>query len=413
MSLDGNLGDLGTTSDAAALDLAVPDSTTPDATGVDAGACVDSCPFTGGIRSGCATRFAYGLNYAWYQFGTDFGGLELWGHRGVAAERDANRANLADMRAHGANVVRWWVLPDFRGDGVAFDDEERPIGVGPTLEADVAAALELAAESDVWLMLCLFSFDAFRPSQDVAGSWTPGLSAIARDPALRAELMERVVRPVARAAAASPHRDRLHSWDVINEPEWAMTGPSPFGDEDYDPGEGLDPVTHAEMAAFVADVTAVLRAESAALVTVGGAALKWRRAWTGVGVDFYQFHIYDWVDAYWPYDAPASMWELDRPIVMGEHPLGGLARASYSTILDAWYANGFAGALAWHHAESTEAQLDEVAAFAAAHPCETDYASARVGARSWRPTRRIVAPANPGRLCRVHDGRASCLSPGG
>ena len=56
-------------------------------------------------------------------------------------------------------------------------------------------------------------------------------------------------------------------WDVINEPEWAMTGAGKYGsDEDFEPTAGLQAVTHDQMETFVADVITGLRAESSALV---------------------------------------------------------------------------------------------------------------------------------------------------
>src|SRR5262249_7035641 len=151
------------------------------------------------------------------------------------------------------------------------------------------------------LMLCIFSFDAFRPSAALSGLWVPGITPMVTDSKKRMMLMENVVRPLAKAAAASPHKRRLVAWDVINEPEWAITGTSPYGDADYDPLGEVTPVTHAQMETFVSDAIKVLRQESTALVTVGGAAVKWAKAWSKVDVDFYQFHMYDWINQYWPY----------------------------------------------------------------------------------------------------------------
>jgi len=45
---------------------------------VDAGLnCASSCDFAGGVVVGCATRFQYGINFAWDQFSGDFGGIEV------------------------------------------------------------------------------------------------------------------------------------------------------------------------------------------------------------------------------------------------------------------------------------------------------------------------------------------------
>ena len=372
-------GDADADSDADAdgdADLDADGDGDPDADGDADGGCVDPCPApAGGVEWECRRRFMYGVNYAWLRFGGDFGGIAAWSQGGVVAERTAHRANLEAMRAAGASVVRWWVFPDFRGDGVVFDGAERPLGLGATALDDLREALALAEAADLYLMLCVFSFDGFRPSRDVAGVWTPGLARIATDPGLRRALLEDVVRPFAAAAEASPHRSRLLAWDVVNEPEWAMTGPSPYGDEDYAPNADLVPLGHADMETFVAETIAVLREESSALVTVGGAAMKWARAWSAVDLDFYQFHMYPWVNVWWPYDgSPTDYGVDDRPVVMGEYPPGDLGPGlSYAEVTEAWYSIGYAGALSWQFIEMDEPALERVRAFAALHPCETRY----------------------------------------
>jgi hypothetical protein len=337
--------------------------------------CVDPCPAPhGGLEWGCERRFMYGINYAWHHFAGDFGGIAPWGQRGVAENAETHANNLAEMRSHGVSVVRWWVWPDFRGDGVRFDGEELPVGLGETTLADLERALELAEENDVYLMLCLFSFDNFRPSREVAGIWTPGIAPMVMDAARREALLENVVRPFARAAQASPYHERLIAWDVINEPEWAMSGASLYGDPGFDAMTELEPVSHAEMERFLADTITVLREESDALITVGGAAAKWAKAWTGLDLDFYQFHMYAWINIWWPYTDPPSTYGLDRPIVMGEFPLGALTSgASYGKVVSTWYDNGYAGALGWMYGEASADELDEVASFAAEHPCETRF----------------------------------------
>src|SRR6185369_8457879 len=101
--------------------------------------------------------------------------------------------------------------------------------------------------ADVHLMLCVFSFDAFRPTAAMAGITIPGIAPIVRDAGKRAALLERVVRPLAQAAERSAYHDRLVAWDVINEPEWAIAGEGPAGDPAFDPTAGLDALSHAEM----------------------------------------------------------------------------------------------------------------------------------------------------------------------
>ena len=102
--------------------------------------------------------------------------------------------------------------------------------------------------------------------------------------------------------------------------------------------------------------------------------MKWGHAWTETDVDFYQLHIYDWVNDYWPYSmSPTDFGLDDKPVVMGEYPMAGRTDADFATITESWYANGYAGALSWQYDEATAEQLDDVAAFAGTHACESKY----------------------------------------
>lgn len=315
-------------------------------------------------------RFFLGMNYAWQDFGADFGGIANWGQSGVAARTAEHASNLAMMRQSGAQVLRWWMMPDFRGDGIVFDGSDKPTGLGGTMVEDLEEALRIADENDIYLMPCLFSFDAFFRTKDVGGQKIRSISPIVRDASSRAMLINNVIRPLAKLVQGSAYAHRVFAWDVINEPEWAMTGPSPHGDPNYDPMSNIDPVTHREMETFVREVTTALHEESNALVTVGSAAVKWACAWKHVGIDFYQPHVYDWIDQYWPYDNPPSKYNLaDKPVVIGEFPVEGLSRANLATMLETLHQVGYAGAMPWNFHLAKPADFTTMTTFAAAHQC--------------------------------------------
>jgi hypothetical protein len=265
------------------------------------------------------------------------------------------------------------MIPDFRGDAVTFDEHGVPTGLGGTILDDITQAIELAQIHDVYLMLTLFSFDGFRP-QDERPSMTP----ILLDDTLRQALVENVVRPIARHVENSEHSIRVHSWDLINEPEWAMVGPSLYGDPDYLKSDtGADPVSHGEMEQFLAEVNTVLRQESSALISVG-TTLKWPQSWTGLDVDFHQLHYYGWLEPNYPLDqTPQDLGLADLPIVLGEFPLAdeyaGDSPYSYEEILALLRENGWAGALGWDWSNSTASNKDQVLAFAEDLPCESAY----------------------------------------
>ncbi|WP_437275481.1 endo-1,4-beta-glucanase [Sorangium sp. So ce375] len=347
-----------------------------------AGADEDECPFEAGVEIACRLRFMYGVNYAWRDFGADFGGQSKWSQAGISGKKSKVLADLQDMRANGVDVVRWWIYPRFYGDQINFDAQDNPTGLGGTSTQDILAALELADQAQVNVMFTLFSFDGFYKTSynPPNGLSVKSMGPIVADAGRRAKLIENVVRPIARTVASSPHRDRMLAWDVINEPEWAMTGPSLYGDDPAFEGDSskFDLVTHKQMEALAKESAAVLRGETGAPVSVGSAAIKWGQAWTRSDVDFYQVHMYGWVNEYFPYTKSLSDYGLtDKPVVMGEFPINmAEMNVRYDKFVGDLYNMGYAGALSWSITDTNfpwSSNKTAVKAFADQHPCETRY----------------------------------------
>jgi hypothetical protein len=353
-------------------------------TSPDGGACTDSCPApNGGVTVGCEKRFLYGVNYAWKNWVADFGGVSAWGQNGVSKNQTAIQTDLQDMQANGVDVIRWWMLQKLEGDAVTFDSTGTPTGTGGTLVADIQAALSLAATIGVHYNFTLFSFDGFAANGTDNGATVHGLNPIITDTTKRAALMQ-VVKTIAQTVESSPHRDRVATWDVINEPEWAINGTDSYGDPAFSANTNLQPVTFAQMETFVKDVVTTLHGNSSAPVTVGNAAIKWAQAWSHVGLDFYTFHMYDWVNQYYPYDSTlASYGVTGKEVVLGEFPLAGLAAVngkpavSLSTMLGTLWTNGYAGAMPWAVDDtccgSWSTAKASVKSFAGMHSCQTHY----------------------------------------
>lgn len=345
--------------------------------GLDCSEVQDSCPVAGGVKWKCKQRFMLGVNYAWAHFAGDFGGIRPWGHKGVSENPEIER-DLMDMKAHGASVVRWWIFPDLRGDGMVLDAESKPQGLGGSFVADLHHALALAAKHDIYLMLTLFSFDGFRPTGEHGGINVTSLRDIVLDDMKTRALLDQVVAPLAQMVAASPNADRLLAWDIMNEPEWAVSGPSLYGgDQDFDPLPGLITISHSEMERFLVQVAATLRANSQALITIGAASMKWRHAWLHVDQDFYQFHIYDWMNQWWPYDRSPQHYGLgDKPVVMGEFPARGLVGVGAESVLETWFSIGYGGGLPWSvtdHNFDWHGNKYRLRDFAQRYACEARY----------------------------------------
>jgi hypothetical protein len=331
-----------------------------------------------GLTHNCMKRFALGINYAWHNFAGDFGGISAWNQRGVSGDASTYSNEMAQMAENGVSVIRWWMFPDFRGDGVVFDGAGDASGLSATAEADIEKALELADQHGLHLVLTLFSFDNFRPTRTDSGITIRGITPMVTDATRRTALIDNVVRRAARVAAQSPYAHRLLGWDVINEPEWAIEpgGNAPNGGE-FTPNDELDSVPLATMVTFINEASRALRQETPdASVSVGWAAAKWAWAFEDVDIDFHQPHIYGWVNDYWPYTTPAAeLGYSNKPIVMGEFHLGQMpfdTQDTFQQILDSWWANGYAGAWPWQYIEQ-QSNLSLIRAFAEDKGCSAGF----------------------------------------
>lgn len=338
-----------------------------------------------GLTWNCEKRFALGTNWAWHEYGADFGGITGWSLPGVSANPSAYQADLTAMTGRKVNVIRWWLFPRLDSSGITFGTDDVPTGIGGTMAADLEKALALAEQNDVYLLLTFFSFNNFEPTKDEDVVHHVGLQPIVLDADKRGRLIKNLVGPVADVVEASPNKKRVLGWDIINEPEWAMNGANKYGGSDFggDP-EKYQLVSHDEMETFVVEMAASLHAHSHAPVTVGSAAIKWGNAWTHSNLDFYQLHYYDWVYEWFPYKtvSPGSVGLTGKPVLMGEFPNAGLSAISSKSLpartasefAADLYELGYAGALSWAYNDTSFAWSSlDFATFQSSHVCETRF----------------------------------------
>ena len=283
-----------------------------------------------------------GINYPWTIFqgkpnyGCDFGRNRWNSHAGVTAHLDEVRADFSAMAGAGFEVTRWFVFTDGRG-GVEWNAGGGLAGVADGFFDDMDAALDISASTNLRLCLVLVDF-----------AWID-------DPVRRVALespafFDRVLDPFLERYGANT---AIHSFDVINEPDWVTQGLA------TNPKRGVWPLD--SLRAFVGAAADRIHARSSALVTLGGGQVRFAREWDdpAYGLDFVQVHSYpdvrhqDRDDRI--FGKTAADFGLSKPLLIGEcpshpraHPDGHLSPA-YT--LDDYLAlardGGYLGAWPW------------------------------------------------------------------
>ena len=252
-----------------------------------------------------------GINYPWTVFdgranyGCDFGRNRWHGHTGVTANRPGVHADFSALAAAGMEVVRWFVFTDGRG-GIVWHDDGEITGLDDLFAADMDAALEIAGSHNVRLCLVLLDFLWFDdPQRRLALLDRQGASAF----------LDRVVEPFldryGRSAA-------IHSFDLINEPDWITAGLA------TDPRRAAWPLDRLRI--FAGMMSKRIRQYSSALITIGGGRVSAAGEWDhpAYDLDFIQIHSYP--DVRYPFREPsvfersAADYGVSKPILIGEFP---------------------------------------------------------------------------------------------
>ena len=248
-----------------------------------------------------------GINYPWTIFqgrpnyGCDFGRNQWDSHAGVTAHLDEVRDDFRAMADLGIDVARWFVFTDGRG-GVEWSSGGELIGIAERFDDDMAAALEIAADANVRLCLVLVDF-----------AW---LDHAGRRAALESgAFVDRVISPFIDRYGSHP---AIHSFDVINEPDWVTHELA------TNPRRAVWPLD--QLRRFVNAMSARIRRGSTALLTLGGGRVKFAKEWDDpiYGLDFVQVHSYPDVRYQ---DRDVSVFErtaadfgLTKPLLIGECP---------------------------------------------------------------------------------------------
>jgi hypothetical protein len=318
------------------------------------------CDVPNGVTFHGKRRYVHGANYAWGNFGADYGGLAQWGMRGVGDNPAPMDAAFRAMAAAGASVIRVWLFPDTRGDGILKDTGGNPVGVSSGALADIDATLDLAAKHNIHVLFTLFSFDAFKDTWVTGGRTVQSIAPAVRNDLGVQTIITQVVRPIVERASTGPNAARVFAWDLMNEPEWATAdlgassscgiGEGKYNCVDYRRMHHFLTALSAEVSRVVASLPETTKS----LITIGAVRPSAHRNWETVPQDFYQYHYYQNEYAAGDMELPRT----DKPSIIGEYPSWGLrgesSRGAKSGPALAEYIrnSGFQGGLAWAYTKS-------------------------------------------------------------
>lgn len=288
--------------------------------------------------------FVIGVNLPWVTYGHDFG-ANAWEPAGGIA-RPERRARLDEvfrsLAAANVSVVRWFLLCDGRA-GVCEDDDGRPAGLDACAFEDFQVAVTTAERHGLALMPVLLDFHWCHEPREVDGVRCGGRRAMLTDAGQRTHLLQHVFRPL---LSRFGERAGIAAWDLINEPEWVT-----FSWGTWDPRHAVLPDA---MTAYVAEVAALVHECTSHPATVGLATAAALPHVRGLGLDVYQAHWYDRLEAQVPLATPVDEWGVDGPVILGEFPTRDSARDP-ATIAATARGAGYRGAMAWSLLAADEA----------------------------------------------------------
>jgi hypothetical protein len=321
--------------------------------------------------------YLHGCNYPWstddttVYYGMDFG-ANVWGsHLGVSTRRPGVQRDFEQMAALGFIVARWFVFGDGRA-GIVYDESGLPRVLDGHFFADLDAALEIAQSVDISVVLVLFDHRwMFRNIADATVDPASGavletrlphgreivLNTEAGHDALLTHVLAPIIQRYAPRGVRADLAHRLLAYELMNEPDFII--------EEWEADVSRDvprPVRFETFATLVSRFSALVRAYSHALTTMGCARLNNLWAWDdpGLGLDFLSLHSYP--DRRWPerdpdvFGMPAAALGVRRPVVLGEFPGDGSnhhppgAQPPDTTLeeyLEFALGNGYLGAWPW------------------------------------------------------------------
>jgi Cellulase (glycosyl hydrolase family 5) len=299
-----------------------------------------------------------GINVPWNAYGSDVGTHYQWG---ALYSPSFFTTFFQQCQSYGINCVRLWIHCDGR-TSPEFDGNGNVTGLDTNFFSNFDDIFRIAAANNVMIMPCLWSFDMTKDFTSTAGKYAGLHANLIQDTNKTRSYINNALVPMVKHYANTCN---LFAWEIINEPEWSITGP----------GNTVQLVSPQEMERFCAMIAEAIHLNSGKMATVGSACLKWSSLrqppaeahyWCDSSfqavykkpkavLDFYEIHYYDWMfNADWGYDPfqdgkTPAYWKLDKPTLIGECP--GQAGPNYTVnqMIDSAYAHGYAGIMPWSY----------------------------------------------------------------
>ncbi|MEG8946109.1 Ig-like domain-containing protein [Rosettibacter firmus] len=358
------------------------------------------------IRYNNQDLFLSGTNLAWLSFARDIG----------TGSTDFN--TFADIfltiHENGGNVVRWWL----HTDGTAtpqFDNSGYVVGPGVTTISDLKKVLDLAWEREIGVILTLWSFDMLRSNK--SATVLERNRKLLLDTNYTRSYINNSLIPMVDSLKGHP---AIVAWEIFNEPE-GMSNEYGWPEIQHVPMSAIqrfvnlcagaihrtDPAAKVTNGSWhiqvLTDITppqlTKLSAEYAYMSDIDKKDME-NRFYKKYGfyltadqiikhyekvmsiqnynyytderliatggdkdgkLDFYTFHYYDWAGKnYSPFHRPASIWALDKPLVVAEFHVKETFGVPKDYLYVTLYNYGYAGALAWSWTDNQVTNVNDI-----------------------------------------------------